>query len=263
MNYQKHYNLLIERAKLRNTPIGYTEHHHIVPRCLGGTDEKSNLVSLTAEEHFVAHQLLVKVYPDSFGLRYAAFAMGNETNKKYGWLRKSYAQLMRGSNNPMKRPEVAAKTSAALLGRVFSDETLVKMSAAKSGKNHPNFGKQLPKHSEKISASGNGMWGKTHSAEVKQLLSDLAKAKGSVGNPMFGRKHSEATKLKMQKPKSEESKRKQSEAMKAHPIVCCPHCGKEGKGGGMKRYHFDNCVSRVEHLLKEQTNERTVERSVS
>lgn len=24
-------------------------------------------------------------------------------------------------------------------------------------------------------------------------------------------------------------------------IVCCPHCGLQGGGGNMRRYHFDNC----------------------
>ena len=32
--------------------------HHVIPRCLGGTDDKSNLVELTAREHFIVHKLL-------------------------------------------------------------------------------------------------------------------------------------------------------------------------------------------------------------
>lgn len=28
---------------------------------------------------------------------------------------------------------------------------------------------------------------------------------------------------------------------KKYAIVCCPHCGKEGSGGNMTRFHFDNC----------------------
>ena len=98
MNYQKHYNLLIERAKIRNLE-GYKELHHIVPRCIGGTDERDNLVELTAEEHFVAHQLLVKMYPDHDGLKWAAVQMtghqnGKRTNNKlYGWLKRQYQKI--------------------------------------------------------------------------------------------------------------------------------------------------------------------------
>jgi hypothetical protein len=25
------------------------------------------------------------------------------------------------------------------------------------------------------------------------------------------------------------------------PILICPHCGKEGRGGAMTQWHFDNC----------------------
>ena len=31
------------------------------------------------------------------------------------------------------------------------------------------------------------------------------------------------------------------ETCKIRPPVMCPHCGKSGKGGIMKRWHFDNC----------------------
>ena len=39
---------------------GYKEKHHILPRSVGGTDDKSNLVELTAKEHFIVHMLLCK-----------------------------------------------------------------------------------------------------------------------------------------------------------------------------------------------------------
>jgi hypothetical protein len=38
----------------------YTERHHIIPKCIGGTDEPSNIVRLSAREHYIAHRLLVK-----------------------------------------------------------------------------------------------------------------------------------------------------------------------------------------------------------
>jgi hypothetical protein len=39
----------------------YKELHHIIPRSMGGTDEKDNLTYLTAREHFICHWLLVKM----------------------------------------------------------------------------------------------------------------------------------------------------------------------------------------------------------
>jgi len=95
MNYQKHYDLLIDRARNR-TLEGYKEMHHVTPRCMGGTDDLYNIVELTSEEHYVAHQLLVKMYPDHDGLKWAAIQMlghpnGNRNNNQtYGWLKKHY-----------------------------------------------------------------------------------------------------------------------------------------------------------------------------
>jgi len=56
MNYQKIYDQIIERAKNRKLE-GYKEKHHIIPKCLGGPDNKENLVELTAREHFLCHLL--------------------------------------------------------------------------------------------------------------------------------------------------------------------------------------------------------------
>ena len=66
MNYQKIYDALVNYrlnhpAKLE---FDYTENHHIIPRSLDRSLEKdkSNIVNLSAREHFIAHALLVKIY---------------------------------------------------------------------------------------------------------------------------------------------------------------------------------------------------------
>lgn len=61
MNYRKIYNNLVEKRRALK-PHGYTERHHIIPKSLGGSNEISNLVDLTAREHFIAHLLLSKMY---------------------------------------------------------------------------------------------------------------------------------------------------------------------------------------------------------
>lgn len=43
---------------------GYTEKHHIIPRCLGGSNEQINIAVLTAREHYIAHLLLTKMTDD-------------------------------------------------------------------------------------------------------------------------------------------------------------------------------------------------------
>jgi len=89
-----------------------------VPRCAGGTDEASNLVYLTPEEHYVAHQLLVKLHPKHAGLALGLFMMtmcGDRmarNNRCYGWVR--------------RRARVSARS-----GYTQSEETKQKMRAAR------------------------------------------------------------------------------------------------------------------------------------
>ena len=63
MDYQSVYDKIIQNAKSRKA-TGYTEKHHIIPKSLGGSDTKTNLVELTAREHFICHWLLYKIYKD-------------------------------------------------------------------------------------------------------------------------------------------------------------------------------------------------------
>lgn len=61
MNYKRIYDRIIENRK-SNPFEGYTENHHILPKSLGGGDEKENLVMLSAREHFICHYLLTKMF---------------------------------------------------------------------------------------------------------------------------------------------------------------------------------------------------------
>jgi hypothetical protein len=61
MNYKQIYDNIIN-YRLDNPLNGYTERHHILPRSLGGNDDKSNLVDLSAREHYICHLLLTKIY---------------------------------------------------------------------------------------------------------------------------------------------------------------------------------------------------------
>lgn len=98
MNYKLHYDRLINRA-INRVLDAYTETHHIVPRCLGGTDSINNLVELTPEEHYTAHLLLVRMYPDNRKLVHSAVMMTvssknlrRSKNKMYGWLRRKHSE---------------------------------------------------------------------------------------------------------------------------------------------------------------------------
>lgn len=82
MNYIKIYNNLVSnKADRRKGKDVYYESHHIIPKSLGGDNDKSNLVLLTSREHFVAHRLLTKIYPNSWKMKFALFMMAQEDTK--------------------------------------------------------------------------------------------------------------------------------------------------------------------------------------
>lgn len=180
MDYSKIYIELIERSFERSIG-GYTENHHIIPKCMGGDNESRNIAILTAEEHYLAHQLLVKIYPNNIKLLYSANMMsmnsnGNRGNNKlYGWLRR--------------------KLSESQIDRVVTDETRKKQSLAK-------LGKQLSEeHKQNI---GKGHLGRKNTEETKAKMSKSASGKPgmkeryyNMGKRNKGRTLSDETKLKI------------------------------------------------------------------
>lgn len=60
--YAKIYWALIERARERGELKTHKHHsHHVIPKCLGGSNGRENKVLLTIREHYIAHALLVKM----------------------------------------------------------------------------------------------------------------------------------------------------------------------------------------------------------
>lgn len=171
MNYQRIYNTIIERSKQR-TLLEYTEEHHIVPRCVGGTDDSHNLVMLTPEEHYVCHQLLVKIYPGNIKLVKAAMFMvasnkhQRRSNKTYGWLKKQYSEYMKGSNNPSKLNGPWNKGVTGYKNKVnFSDES-IKLFSERMKKNNPCAGVKPWNHPRATDIT-KGIW--TRADEIYEI----------------------------------------------------------------------------------------------
>lgn len=129
MDYQKIYNQLIERAQNR-TLEGYKEKHHILPKCLGGNNDKENLVELTAREHFLCHMLLCEIYLKENKLKHALFLMsiGKQKIKEkhyvvgsrvYERLKTEYSQFLTGKKHSQ---ETKDKKSKAML-EVWENKT--------------------------------------------------------------------------------------------------------------------------------------------
>lgn len=176
MNYKKIHDYIIERARNRKPLTGYTEKHHIIPKCMGGSDDKENLVELTAREHFIVHKLLCEIYPQERGLYYSLWCMMNGyvseyhkrdykiSSREYQRLREKHSNLISGDNNPSKKLYVRKKLSKILSGR------------------------------------GNGMYGKSHTKAQKNKWKNERRGKN---NPNYKNYWTDKQKNKMSKKKIE------------------------------------------------------------
>lgn len=187
--YQKTYSNLIEKGKSRGLTRPkdgkYYEKHHILPKCVGGTDEKENLVYLTYREHVIAHRILVELYPSELKLSHALYFMINKSDyskissKELEKIRENSIIALRelnlGEKNPMFGKNISEDHKKILSESnkySRSEETKKRMSLAQLGKKHSD------KSKEKMSISHIGL--KIHSEERKNFLS---KKWSSSGNP--------------------------------------------------------------------------------
>jgi hypothetical protein len=215
--YTRWYNNITENAKSRHID-DYTERHHILPRSLGGTDDATNLVNLTAREHFICHWLLTKMHTgEARGKMINALYLMQGKNqyqdryinsKVYETLRKEYAQYISKLNKGRVQPlDEKARQIAAITGRKrapFSEEWKEKMSVKKSGKNNPRYG-----------------------------IIVLADTKQKMREKALGRTQSEET-IKKKADAVRGSKREKK---------LCPHCNQMIAVNTYPRWHGANCAS--------------------
>ena len=116
--YLNIYMQLIQRCQsMTNEELsGYNEKHHILPKCMGGTNDKSNLVLMPVRYHIMAHIILVEIYPENFKLNYAI-------------------QLMFYSSLPKLKNVIDKHFSTRTISRIKRESVL-----NRSGENHPVFG---------------------------------------------------------------------------------------------------------------------------
>lgn len=195
MNYSKIYSDLIESAKLRlDIPLlnGYLEKHHIVPRSMGGSNDKDNIVSLTAREHFIAHWLLWRIHRNSEMACAFILMSANGSGKRY--------YNSRGFEAARKAMSEARK------GKILSNETKEKLRNINLGKRY------LPRSEETRKKISEARKGKTLSKETRKKLSQRE------FSPEWKEKLSKAAKKRKRIPHSEECRKKIGEANKKRVI---------------------------------------------
>lgn len=259
MDYSKIYNSIIENRKI-NIPDGYTEKHHIIPRCMGGDNSKENLVRLTAREHFICHVLLVRIYPEKQTLIFAVIRMMKHTknSRVFQWIRETNREIARQVNiGKIVSEETRAKNSKwqsrsykEKYGEEIANQLKQKRVEQTTGAGNPIYGTKRPKETLNRMMEGQRKYfdkmmketGSYVTDEYRQRMSDSTK--GSR-NGMYGKKHSEETKQKMRIPKSKETKQKIRESSLHREKVVCRYCGLKLDKANHNKWHGDKCKRRL------------------
>lgn len=190
--YKLWHDKIIAKAKNR-TLEGYKEVHHIIPKSCGGSNDKDNIVNLTAREHYVIH-LLLPYFTTGNAKHKMLNAFIFMTSKSkfckrdykihsrvYQKLRSEFAASLKGRR---LTPEWKAKISKTLTGTKLPESVRRKISLA-------NMGRKVSEKSKlalSIRNKGNKYsLGKKASLETRKKL--------SIANT--GKKLTEKTKAKI------------------------------------------------------------------
>jgi len=244
--YTTWYTAITDRARTRKLD-GYTERHHVIPKSLNGTDDKTNLVDLTAREHFICHWLLTKMHTGEAKAKMVYALNGMKRNSKFT---QRYETPITSRVYESLKKEFSIVHSSTMKGRdpwnrgiPITEEQREKNRIAATGKK---------RSAEAIAKAVAKQLGQKRSEETKLKMS-LA-AKGKPKGPM-----SEENKLKISqgtkgKSKPEGMGKKLSETVAAQlaagthytqqPKLTCPHCGVQASKARYNAYHGDKCKHR-------------------
>lgn len=164
--YYKVYYNIINRAMSRTLDKDtYSEKHHIIPKSLGGNNDKDNIAVLTAKEHFICHLLLPKMTEGTERKRmlHAAWRMSQnsrESQKRYTPSSNTYAILRKEHANIMReKMSHTMKGNTIRKGVTLSEAQKKKQSESMKGK--PAWNKGIERTQEVKDAISKANKGKT------------------------------------------------------------------------------------------------------
>lgn len=196
MNYKKIYDQLVEKCRVRgldkSSLEGYFEKHHVVPRCMGGSDNPENFVLFTPREHVIAHRLLWKAFPDNYSLMWAYTRTVNSHKGILTAREVEQAKIAKALYmiNRVVSEETKDKIRNTLLGRKVPRDVVEKTRAKNTGKKRTKeTSEKLSKRRKELIAEGwtmpeearkkigDAFRGKSISEEHKRKISEFNKGK--------------------------------------------------------------------------------------
>ena len=179
--YSRWYFNIIHSAKLM-PPTGVLEKHHIIPKSLGGNNDKNNLVKLTPKQHFICHRLLVKM-TTGIARQKMVYAFWIMSNKKRSHVvsSDSYASAKKLIQDTMSSryisDEFRQKCSKRMKGKKMLPNTKEALLNAITGKERTDVTKQKIKESLTgwYKNNTNTRVGQKRTDEQKKRISDAKK----------------------------------------------------------------------------------------
>lgn len=271
MDYLAHYNALIARARTRAL-TGPSESHHIQPRCMGGKDGKKNEIDLTPEEHYLAHLLLVRIFPNVQGLLLAAVLMSRDNrngkrsnNKLYGWLRRRAAAAQSLQQTGRRNsPETRAKISAILKASAAHAANIETM------RGMPRTEEVKRKVSEALQASEVARIARAALHQAKLGIPRSAETKAKISAANTGRIMSEEQRQKISaankgKPHSPEHNAKVGRKGRKSPMTGrehSPETKEKMRLAALARKHTPETIEKLKSTAAQQTQEQRSARAI-
>ena len=134
--------------------------HHIIPKHAGGTNDLSNLVLLTIEEHAEAHRVLYETY--------------GRWQDRVAWL--SLSGIMKNKERVCEILSNANKGNPT--GYRHSDEIKAKLTEMKIGQANPQFGKPAPNRGVKRPGVGGRKRGTKWSDSERKKQAEVRSQEG-------------------------------------------------------------------------------------
>lgn len=145
--YQNWYDSIILKRK-ENIINGVSEKHHIIPKCLGGTDDIHNIVKVAPREHFILHLLLTKIHPSNTSICFAFAMMMVKSENHNRYISKFYEARKLNYYSKPRSIEHKKNIGKAHKGRSPSLNTLE--AASKVNKNRIRTPEEKQKRSESL-----------------------------------------------------------------------------------------------------------------
>lgn len=134
--YTKWYFNIINNAVGKLPIVGeYVESHHILPKSMGGVNQKSNIVRVTAKEHFILHHLLTKMCindGDTNKMKHAFFIMHIHSTENRYFTAMSY-NIAKNMMSVAKKKISSGKLNP-YYGKKHTEEILEKMRKKRVGR---------------------------------------------------------------------------------------------------------------------------------